>query len=229
MSQHPDSGHSISCIERVPIFAGLNPSEVDEIAHIAEAIQIKKGDMVYEAGDAGGSLFVLDSGRVKTYRLNISGKEQVLRIVGPGDFLGELSLLSSVPFSDSAVALEDTVMCVLHGEQVKQLMGKYPSIALKVMDEMSRRLEKAESRIEAISLNSVTYRIAQALLELSGGKRQLTLGMTKGDFASQLGMNQETLSRKLAALQDAGFIQLKGHRGIIILDRDGLEELGLSE
>lgn len=229
MSSHSHAEHHVSCIERVPIFAGLSAPEVEEISHIAVAINIAKGDMVYEAGDAGGSLFVLDSGRVKTYRLNISGKEQVLRIVGPGDFLGELSLLSSVPFSDSAVALEDTVMCVLHGERVKQLMGKYPSIALKVMDEMSRRLEKAEGRIEAISLNSVTYRVTQALLELAGNKKQITLGMSKGDFASQLGMNQETLSRKLAALQEEGYIHLKGHRGVVILDRQGLEALGLQE
>lgn len=116
-------------------------------------------------------------------------------------------------------------MCVLQGERLKELMAKYPSIAFKVMDELSRRLEKAENRIEDISLSSVTKRIAGALLELSEGKQEILLPMTKGDLASQLGMTQETLSRKLAALQEEGLIRLKGHRTIIIKDSSELEEI----
>ena len=79
--------------------------------------------------------------------------------------MGELSLFSSLPLTDNAQALEATTMSVLQGERLKALMAKYPSIAFKVMDELSRRLEKAENRIEDISLSSVTKRIAGALLE----------------------------------------------------------------
>jgi CRP/FNR family transcriptional regulator len=53
--------------------------------------------------------------------------------------------------------------------------------------------------------------------------------MTRGDLASQLGMTQETLSRKLAALQDEGAVVLKGHRRIIIKDRPALEEISLEQ
>ena len=91
-------------------------------------------------------------------------------MVEPGEFIGELSLFSSLPLTDNAQALEDTTMCVLQGQRLKTLMAKYPSIAFKVMDELSRRLEKAENRIEDISLSSVTKRVAGALLELSEGK-----------------------------------------------------------
>ncbi|NLL34170.1 MAG: Crp/Fnr family transcriptional regulator, partial [Clostridiales bacterium] len=165
----------------------------------------------------------------KLFRLNISGKEQVLRLVEPGEFFGELSLFSSVPLTDYAQALEETTMCIVQGERLKELMGKYPSIAFKVMDVLSRRLEKAENRIEDISLSSVTKRVSSALLELSEGNKEFNLPMTKGDLASQLGMSQETLSRKLASLQEDGLIQLEGQRKIVILDESGLEDISLTE
>jgi CRP/FNR family transcriptional regulator len=218
-----------SCIEHVPIFANLSREERTEIVEVASSRSFEKGETIYRAGDEGGTLFVLYTGRAKLFRLNSSGKEQVLRLVGPGEFIGELSLFSSLPLTDNALALEATTMCVLQGDQLKELMVKYPSIAFKVMDELSRRLEKAENRIEDISLSSVTKRVAGALLELSEDRQEIVLPMTKGDLASQLGMTQETLSRKLAALQEDGLIGLKGHRKIIIRDKSELEEISLTE
>ena len=218
-----------SCIEGVPIFASLSQEEKMEIAEIASTKNYKKGETVYMAGDKGGTLFVLYTGKVKLFRLNANGKEQMLRLIEPGEFIGELSLFSSLPLTDNAQALEDTTMCSLQGDALKGLMAKYPSIAFKVMDELSRRLEKAENRIEDISLSSVSKRVAGALLELSEGRGEFDLPMTKGDLASQLGMTQETLSRRLAALQDEGLIRLKGHRKIIIKDRLGLETINLYE
>ena len=218
-----------SCIEHVPIFASLSREERLEIVEIASARSFEKGETVYRAGDEGGTLFVLHTGRAKLFRLNANGKEQVLRLVEPGEFMGELSLFSSLPLTDNAQALEETTMCVLQGERLKELMAKYPSIAFKVMDELSRRLEKAENRIEDISLSSVGKRVVGALLELSEGKQEILLPMTKGDLASHLGMSQETLSRKLAALQEEGLILLKGHRKIVIKNKSELEKISLEE
>ena len=147
----------------------------------------------------------------------------------PGEFIGELSLFSSLPLTDNAQALEDCIMCVVEGSKLKELMVKYPSIAFKVMDELARRLAEAENRIEIISLSSTTQRLAQALLALSGEGEEIILPMTKGDFASQLGMTQETLSRKLAALQEEGLLEQEGHRKIVIKNKSRLEELSLAE
>lgn len=215
-----------SCIDCVPIFAGLSREEKMEITEIASSRRFEKGETIYRAGDEGGKLFVIYAGRVKLFRLNANGKEQVLRVVGPGEFIGELSLFSSLPLSDNAQVLEPTTMCMLQGDRIKELMIKYPSIALKAMDELSRRLERAENHIEDLSLSPVATRVARALLNLSAGQDEFVLPLTKGDLASQLGMSQETLSRQLTALQEDGLILLKGHRGIIITDKSGLEKIG---
>ncbi len=211
------------CLEQVPIFSNLSQEERGELLEIAASRSYEKGETIYRAGDTGGTLFVLYTGRIKLFRLSASGREHILRLVEPGEFMGELSLFSSLPLTDNAEALEPTTMCTLHGASLKNLMAKYPSIAFKIMDELSRRLERAENRIEDISTSSVTKRIAKALLELSGSEREIILPMTKGNLASQLGMTQETLSRKLAALQEEGLIQLRGHRKIIIKDKDELK------
>lgn len=218
------AGHA-NCIESVPIFSNLTHEEMLEIASITDAKTFEKGDKVYMAGGTGGKLYVLHTGRVKISRININGKEQVIRIIGPGEFMGELSLFSTLPLTDNGDALETSTACVIDGEKLKELMKKYPSIALKVMEELSERLEKAENLIEAINLNTVEQRLAAALINLSKGKKEVLLNMTKGDFASQIGMSQETLSRKLTVFQDEGLIEQKGHRKILILDREGLKEI----
>ena len=227
--EETDHEHHDNCIESVPIFRDLTHDEMIEVALITTPLKLKKGEMVYMAGDQGGILFVMHKGRVKISRLNANGKEQVLRVLGPGDFMGELSLFSALPHTDNAEVQEASTMCVIDGSKLKELMAKYPSIAFKVMDVLSRRLDTAQTLLEVISLNSVEQRLAQALLTLSSGTNEVNLKMSKGDLASQLGMSQETLSRKLSVFQEDGLIKMEGRKKIHLLDREALEKYGNQE
>lgn len=215
----------IACLGAVPIFATLNTEEMMEIAQIASSRTFEKGEMVYEMGDTGKMLYVLYTGRVKVFRLNISGKEQISRVVEPGEFIGELALFSALPLTDYAEALERTTMCTLDGARFKTLLQKYPEIGFKIMDVMSRRLEGLEDTIEAINLKSVKQRLAQKLLEMSTGADEFSLPLSKGDLASMLGMSQETLSRALANLQNEGLITVLAQRKIRLLNREALADL----
>lgn len=216
---------SSNCIESVPIFSSVTEEEMLKIAAITTDRTYQKGEMVYLEGDEGGKLYVIHKGGVKVTRLGTSGKEQVIRVLGPGSFMGELSLLNPVPMSDNAEALEATTMCMIDGSKLKKLMLENPSIALKIIEELSRRLGSVEELIEDINLLSVEQRLAQALLKLAGEGDEIVLGMRKSDLASQIGMSQETLSRKLSSFQEQGLIELEGQRGIRILDRKGLENI----
>ena len=222
---HACSSKHETCIELVPIFKGLSEEEMLEIAGITSSRVLEKGQLAYSAGEIVNTMFVVHSGRIKLYRLTAGGREQVLQIIGPGEFIGELTLFSSLPLTDYAEALEETTLCVLEGLKLKELMGKYPQIAFKVLDELSRRLETAESRIEAISLSSVAERLAAAILDLAADRDEVNLPMSKGDLASQLGMSQESLSRKLTEFQEEGLITLQGQRRIIINDRAIMESI----
>lgn len=217
--------HEKSCIERVPIFNNLDKMEMEEVSSIISRKQFKKNEMIYLAGQTGGSLYVINSGKVKITRISSSGKEQVIRILETGEFMGELSIFKSSPLMDNAEALVDTSMCIIDKSDLKDLLKKYPLISFKIMEELSERLEKAESLIENINLNSVEKRLSDILLELSDKGGKINLNLSKKDLASQIGMSGETLSRKLSAFQELGIIELIGHRKINILNRSALEEI----
>jgi len=196
-----------------------------EIASITIDKTYEKGQMIYMAGDSKRKLYVIHKGKVKISRITESGKEQVIRILGPGEFMGELSLFSTKDLKDNGEALEKTTMCIIDGEALKNLMIKYPTIGFKVMEELSQRLERTETLIENISLYSVEKRLAQTLLNMSNARGEVVLKMSKRDLASHIGMSQETLSRKLSAFQELGIIRLIGHRRVIIENKSALEEI----
>lgn len=223
MKCHCQHDRDSNCITLVPIFHNLTREEMWEIAQITREITVQKGEAIYDMEDRVDCLLVIHTGKVKIYRLSDTGKEQVIRVLGAGDFLGELALFNDLPMSHYAEALEQSTMCVIDGIALKELMGKYPSIAFKILEELSERLKKAEQLLEDISLHSVERRLAQALLDLSNGEAEIELAMSKGDLASQMGMSGETLSRKLAAFQELGFIEQRGQRRILIKNRLGLE------
>jgi CRP/FNR family transcriptional regulator len=212
-----------NCIEIVPIFSNLSAAEVREVASITRARTYEKVQAIYHAGDRKEKLYVVHTGKVKIYRLSQAGKEQVIRLVGPGQFFGELALFSPQASTEYALALEQSTMCVIEGPALKTLMAAHPAIGLKVLEELSRRLDKAENLIRDIALQSVEQRLARFLLDEAQGIAEVRLKMTKGNLASQLGMSQESLSRKLGSFQDRGLIALQTPRTITLIDQAGLE------
>nr|WP_300004439.1 Crp/Fnr family transcriptional regulator [Tissierella sp.] len=217
--------HEKSCVEKVPIFSNLDPEEMKEIEGIINHRQFKKNELIYMAGEKGGSLYVINKGKVKITRIASSGKEQVIRILESGEFMGELSIFKAAPLMDNAEALVDTMLCVIDERSLKELLKKYPAISFKIMEELSERLERAESLIQNINLSSVEKRLADILLDLTDSDGMIKLESSKKDLASQIGMSSETLSRKLSAFQELRIIKLSGQRQIEILNKSALEEI----
>ena len=104
-----------TCIEIVPIFNTLTYDEMVEIASITNSRKYEKGQMIYTAGDKGEKLYVIHKGKVKITRFSEMGKEQIIRVLEPGDFMGELSLFAPSPLTDNAEALRDTSICIIDG------------------------------------------------------------------------------------------------------------------
>mgnify|MGYP000099914903 CR=1 FL=1 len=213
-----------TCVQTVPIFSALTYDEMMEVASITVSKTYEKGEIIYLAGEKQKKLYVIHKGKVKLTRISASGKEQIINILGPGDFMGELSLFNDEPITNNAQALEDTTVCIIDGDKLKEIMAKYPTIAFKVLEELSKRLKKAENLIENLGANNVETRIAQILLDLVDKNGMINLDISKKDLAAYMGISQETLSRKLSYFQNKGWIKLIGHRKIQILDRKSLEE-----
>lgn len=213
------------CVSKVPIFSGLNFDEVMEVANITSNMRFKKGEIIFLEGDILDKLYIINEGRVKIYKISEDGKEQIIRILGPGDFMGELSLFRKSPANSNADALENTLLCVIEGDKIKDFLYKNPGISIKIMEELSKRLEKADNLIERLMLYDVESRVAHFLLNTAGADGKVHLAISKKDLASYIGMSQETLSRKLSQLQSMGLIKLVGQRQINILDKNRLENM----
>ncbi|TAH67862.1 MAG: Crp/Fnr family transcriptional regulator [Anaerolineaceae bacterium] len=218
-------GSHDSCINLVPIFNHLEDSQKDEILGLINSIKCKKGEMLYRAGEVSDSLYILSSGKIKIYRLSESGKEQLVRILRAGDFTGELALFSESIHEAFAEAMQDAWICTIKRSDLQELLLKYPSISLKLLNEFSSRLENSEKQTARFATEKVETRIALFLVEYAEDhdSLQFKLPMSRKDLASYLGTTPETISRKLFELEDAGLIIQKPKSEIEITDLEGLK------
>ncbi|NLK22212.1 MAG: Crp/Fnr family transcriptional regulator [Epulopiscium sp.] len=217
-----------ACISLVPIFNHLEDCQIHEIMKSTKSTSYKKGEMIYRAGDVSDSLHIVSDGKVKIYRLSESGKEQLVRILGPGDFTGELALFNESIHESYAEAMEDSDICMITREALQRFLMEFPSISLMILSEFSKRLEKSEKQVTRFATEKVETRIALFLserVEDEGGRMEISLPMARKDLASYLGTTPETLSRKLTEFEKEGYIKQIGYKKIKILDLDGLMDL----
>src|SRR5690554_6956437 len=128
------------CVARVPIFNHLPTAALEVIAGKAAMRTYDRGQFIHRAGDSSDKLFIVHKGKVKVYRLSDSGKEQLVRILNPGDFAGELALFSSTDHDSYAEAMQASEICTIYQDDVRKLLLEYPDISLHVLAELSRRL-----------------------------------------------------------------------------------------
>ena len=211
-------------VSQVPIFSQLNEEELHEVATRVRPRQHPRGTQLFGAGDDNPNLMIIHSGWVKMYRLAESGHEQVIRVLGVGDFLGEASFMSDRTADAFAVTLQDSEICSLHRDDMRDYLLRSPGVAVKMLETLSTRLENTESQLSSVTGEEAGHRVAGYLTRLAeeSGSGRVTLPISKKDVASYLGMTPETLSRRLAAFEDAGWLRLAGTRRIEILNESAL-------
>lgn len=212
------------CVSIVPIFNHLQQEEMEEVVKTTRPLFLKKSELLYSAGEASDSLYIVHAGKVKVYRLTENGKEQVIRILNPGDFTGELALFKESIHGVFAEAMESTEICSFQRADVQGFLQKYPNIALKILSEFANRLDQAESQMTSFATADVETRIALYLAQQVEENDSLAyrLPMSRKDLASFLGTTPETVSRKLAKFEDEGWIEQEDQRGIHILNLEAL-------
>lgn len=210
-----------SCIETVPIFKNLTKDELNQVIEISNHKSLEKGKFIFTAGDTLDSLYVVHRGKIKITRYSEDGKEQIIRILSHGEFLGELALFSNETVNTYAEAIEPSIVCMVEHQGLKDLMSKSPLLSFKMMKELSKRLEKAEALIEHSNLYNALAKVTRLLLDLE--KENIVLFQTtKVNLSSSIGITPETFSRKLAELSDLGYIEIINNKTIRILDKKGL-------
>jgi CRP/FNR family transcriptional regulator, cyclic AMP receptor protein len=129
-------------LRSVPIFEGLTDSEINEIALAAQEREFEEGAFIVTQGSAGLGFYLLIEGKVRVVR-----NQKTMAEFGPTGFFGEMSLLESVPRSASVVAIKPTKCLVIGSWDFRTLLMKEPSIAIKMLEVMSRRLRESQEHV----------------------------------------------------------------------------------
>lgn len=218
------------CVARVPLFRGLTHEQQLEVARVARPTRLDRADRVYSAGSDISQLMVVHTGQVKISRTSSDGHEQIIRVLGAGDFIGESAFLSGVRPDHDATTLEPAQLCVFHHADLGHLLEKHPSIGLRMLESVSQRLEETEARLASAISKDVTSRLADYLLSLPtrhepGTPIEVVLPLAKKDIASLLDTTPESLSRQLRHLSDSGVITQAPRGRITITDVAALSAL----
>lgn len=222
-----------TCVAIVPLFAGLSYEEQLEVARFARPIRRERGEQIYRADEAAGTLLVVHTGRVKLSHIAPSGQEQLLRVLEPGEFIGEAAYVTGERPGHTATALTKVELCSFKHSDLGELVATFPDIAVRMLHAVTSRLSETERLLADISTADVQARIAGYLLDLPGEWHEedaqrvvkVKLPLPKNAIASLLGTTAETLSRRLAGFVDDGLITMRGS-DVTILDPAGLEEVG---
>lgn len=214
-----------SCVAKVPIFQKLTEDELREIILIAKHDKYKKNDMLYATGDKLDALYVVNSGKVKINKYTYDGKEQILRVLEHGDFLGEAALFDDQVAANNAEMLDDVEICKINRSDFSKILDKVPSIAVKMLKELYKRLETTEDNLTFSTLKSSEAKLAKFLLDTADQSGKVILKTTKKTIAANLSMTPETFSRKLRQFEDEGFIEIISNKEIKIIEPNTLRVL----
>ena len=141
-------------LARVQLFAGLSPDELEWIGEAAQHRTFAEGELLFEIGEPGNSLFVVTAGTVQVLHPHTAATFQLARI-GPGEFIGEMSLLDDSPRSATAKAICDVEALVLDKADFHRLVRARPDVGLHLLGVMSRRMRQADEHISGLNSRAV--------------------------------------------------------------------------
>ncbi|QMU26642.1 response regulator [Adhaeribacter radiodurans] len=199
------------------------------IANERKLSEYKKKQQLFTEGQYPQALFFLSKGKIKTYKTNQEGREYITNLYKEGDFIGYLDLLEDKTYRESAVALEDSEVCIIHKDEFFSLLYHNRDVANKFIKILSDNLADREERLLKLAYNSVRKRVAEALLLVEkqyqqdkGKNYQVT--MSREDLANIVGASKETVIRTLSDFKDEKLIDINGGK-ITILNSDKLARM----
>lgn len=208
----------------IPSFAGLDAASLEALAQIAIRRDYAAGQVVFLEGEPCTGLYVVQVGWLRSVKISPTGREQVIRIVGPGESFNEVGVFAGGVNHVTVEALEPARLWILLREQLLQSIERHPRLAQALIRNLAQRSLHLMSLIEDLSLRTVESRLARLLIEQASDevvhRRRWS---TQAEMAARLGTVPDVLNRALRSLVEAGLIEIDRHK-ITILDRQGLEE-----
>lgn len=184
----------------------------------------KKRETLFEEGDYPRYLFFIKSGKVKVFKTNEDGKEYIINIFRPGEFVGYVDLIKGNEYSESAAALEDTEVSLVPKDDFQKLLYRNRDVSSQLIKMLADNISEKEEQLLQLAYNSVRKRVADAILELSEKEAKKDIQILRDDLARIVGTAKESVIRMLTEFREDGYIDIIDGN-IIIREPEKLQRL----
>jgi CRP-like cAMP-binding protein len=215
--------------------AGINTfldeaKSLQELKNLSDSAKLKvfkKKELIYTEGNNPNYLFLLQSGKVKSFRAHEYGKELIISLQKEGDFFGYTALLDETPYNESAEALEDSSVVLIPKEDFYALLNNNHGVMKRFVRLLSNEIQEKEEQLLKMAYSSVKKRVAEALVKLQkqyqqNSKDVFSISISREDLANIVGTATESLIRTLSDFKHENLIEIKGSN-ISIKDIQKLE------
>lgn len=212
-------------LAEMPILRDVSSDAMALLVGGAERIHVERGATVFERDSQPTGLFLVVSGSVKLLSLGPNNRPRVVELFESGNMFGEIGVFTGAAYRTWTQAITPTELIHINRSRVLAAVDKDHHLALRMLTAVASRTQRLIDSISCTSPSAANVRVAAYLLELSERSSrpdgQVILPAPKGTIASLLNLSQESLSRVLRRMRDAGLLRVTGRR-IRIQDREGL-------
>ena len=219
-----------SLLTYIDLFQGLNPAELARIGKHAHRRVSPSGTDIITAEQPGEVVYLILSGTVKIHMEQMDGRDVILAILGPGDTVGEMSLVDSAGRSASAVTLEDSILLWMDSKAFRLCLEEFPQVSLNLVRILSARVRLANELIQALTTLDVNGRVARQLLAFADkygqenemGETRIPIRLTQSDIADLVGASRKRVNQAITLFKQQDLVAMTEKGRIKVCDRDSL-------
>ncbi|MCU0362759.1 MAG: Crp/Fnr family transcriptional regulator [Bacteroidales bacterium] len=215
------------CEFRDVVFSHLDDNSIQDLCNHKEEQSLSKGEVINHEGEKISNFKYLKSGLVKLYRRTPSGDEQIITITRPFEFVSNMSIFSEERYQYSVSALEDSVVCMVKLEFIKELFLKNGGFAMGLLSKISVINDKIIGQTLDIRQKNLVGRVAYVLLYFTReiyNSRVFDLPVSRKEIADYIGMSTANVIRTLSDFKREGIIRVFG-KTIEVADIEKLENI----
>lgn len=221
----PEPVHCKTCASRgKSVFCDLSSDHLNEIEATKTANLYKEHQVIFYEGNQPYGLYCVNSGKIKIYKMDSEGHQQIVRLAGAGDIMGYRCLLAGEPYSATAETIEEATVCFFDKKTFFHILETHPKTAFHVMTALAKDLRHAEDQMTNFVHKNVRERLAELLIAFKtkyGEKTKtgfkINIQLSREELAELIGTTQESVIRLISEFKTDGLIHVEG-RNITLLD-----------
>jgi CRP/FNR family transcriptional regulator len=208
--------------------SALDEEQRHELEGIGRTVRLKRGEVLFHAGEEAPACATLISGALKISSLDEEGTERILSLVHPAGFVGEM--FAPVAHHD-VTAIADSILCLFPADRYEAAVDRFPKLGKALLRRSSEDLFASRELIDLMGRRTALQRVAGFLKAMADAASsspchpaaRFDLPLTRAEMAGMLGLTIETVSRQLTRLEKEAVLAREGSRGIRLMDAPRLE------